>query len=344
MIEYIVIGILSVLLITFISFFIIKSKKVREKDNRINEIIENKDKELEENWNRKNEELKEQYDGLNQKLDIQLSSRINEIDKMAKQRYEELFNEKEDQVKIAIEREKNLLILRMQRDLDQAKESKQREINDTLKTAEAFSNQRIEELNERTKWYEDQSAEAAQEYCEILDVLEDFRARREVVNSQILREKEIQEKEDFYRICLSDNDIEDLKIIKEIEHKFNNKEVLNRAAFDCYVRRPLSEMEKRVLGSRKVCGIYIITYIPTGEIYIGKSVDITNRWQEHVKSAFNLGNIASSSLHVKMQQKGVWNFTFQVLEEVPKEKLSEREKYWISLYGATDLINQKQGG
>ncbi len=103
-------------------------------------------------------------------------------------------------------------------------------------------------------------------------------------------------------------------------------------------------MEKRVLGSKKPSGIYIITYIPTGEIYIGKSVDISNRWQEHVKSAFDLGSIAHSSLHVKMAEKGVWNFTFQVLEEVSKDKLGEREKYWINLYGAQSLLNQKAGG
>ena len=190
----------------------------------------------------------------------------------------------------------------------------------------------------------DEVYDNALEYCDILETLDDFRRRREVVNSQVLREKQIQEEKDYYRICLSQNDIEDLQIIKDIEHKFNNKEVLHRAAFDCYVRRPLSEMQKRVLGNKKPSGIYIITYIPTGEIYIGRSTDIANRWAEHVKSAFNLGTIAHSSLHTKMEEKGIWNFSFQILEEVPKEKLNEREKYWINLYGATALLNQKQGG
>ena len=185
---------------------------------------------------------------------------------------------------------------------------------------------------------------AQAEYEEILELLEDFRKRREVVNQQVLREKEIQEKTDFYRIQLTDNEIEDLKIIKEVESRFNNKEVLHKAAFDCYIRRPLLEMEKRVLNGKKPSGIYIITYIPTGEIYIGKSTDISNRWQEHCKSAYGVGTIAHSSLHTKMARDGIWNFTFQILEEVPKEKLGEREKYWIEQYNATALLNQKQGG
>jgi hypothetical protein len=32
------------------------------------------------------------------------------------------------------------------------------------------------------------------------------------------------------------------------------------------------------------------------------------------------------------------------LEEVPKDKLNEREKYWIDVYGAQNLLNQKAGG
>ena len=333
MIYYLIIGILFILLIISI-FYYTKSKK------EIKGIIENKDKELNKQWEEKNQILRKKYEDLN----LQLSEQLNRTNQAINQHYDELREEKENQLRSDVEKEKSILNLRMQRELDETKAQKLKDMQDLLQAALEFNNQRIEELNERTKWYEDQSAEAAQEYSEILDVLEDFRKRREVVNTQVLREKEIQEETDFFRICLSERDIEDLKIIKEIEHKFNNKEVLHKAAFDCYVRRPLSEMEKRVLGNKKPSGIYIITYIPTGEIYIGKSVDINNRWQEHVKNAFSLGSIAHSSLHTKMEEKGVWNFTFQVLEEVPKEKLGEREKYWISLYGAQSLLNQKAGG
>ena len=125
-----------------------------------------------------------------------------------------------------------------------------------------------------------------------------------------MREKEAQENTDFYRICISDEDKNDLNLIKEIENRFNNKEVLHKAAYDCYIRRPAQEMIKRVIQGDKVSGIYCITYIPTGEIYIGRSTDIANRWVEHTKSAFSLGSIAHSSLHTKMARDGIWNFTF----------------------------------
>jgi hypothetical protein len=46
-----------------------------------------------------------------------------------------------------------------------------------------------------------------------------------------------------------------------------------------------------------------------------------------------------------MAKEGIWNFSFQLLEEVPKEKLSEREKYWINFYHSKDYgMNEKAGG
>jgi hypothetical protein len=101
-----------------------------------------------------------------------------------------------------------------------------------------------------------------------------------------------------------------LQLIKEIEGRFNNKEVLHKAAYDCYIKRPAQEMIKRVTEGNKISGIYCITYIPTGEMYIGRSTDIANRWGEHTKAAFSLGSIAHSSLHTKMARDGIWNFTF----------------------------------
>ena len=179
----------------------------------------------------------------------------------------------------------------------------------------------------------------------IVEEIKDYEKKREVINKQILMERELKEKADFYRIVVSDYDIEDLKLISQIEQNFHNKEVLNRAVFDTYIKKPMSEMIKRVLEGRSPSGIYMITNTLTNEIYIGRAVSIDKRWQEHCKSCFNLGTIAHSTLHTRMAKEGIWNFTFQILEEVPKEKLSEREKYWINFYHSKDYgMNEKAGG
>lgn len=37
-----------------------------------------------------------------------------------------------------------------------------------------------------------------------------------------------------------------------------------------------------------------------------------------------------------MADEGIDNFTFEVIEEVSKDRLNEREKYWINYYKSQD--------
>lgn len=45
-----------------------------------------------------------------------------------------------------------------------------------------------------------------------------------------------------------------------------------------------------------------------------------------------------------MARNGIWNYSFEILEEVPKDKQSEREKFYIDLYGTQKQLNMKAGG
>ena len=191
---------------------------------------------------------------------------------------------------------------------------------------------------------EEDKKEALDILNSILEELEDYRKKRKVINEAILREKELKEKETFYKINISENDIEDIEVLKTIEYKLKNREALNKLIFDVYISKPMKEMIKRVLCGGAPSGIYKITYIPTGEAYIGRSTDVSNRFKEHILSCFSIGHIAHSSLHTKMARDGIWNFTFELLEEVDKDKLNEREKYWIDFYDTKIYgLNEKRG-
>ena len=173
--------------------------------------------------------------------------------------------------------------------------------------------------------------------------LEDFRSRREAVNEAIRRERELSEKEDFYKIQLTQNDIEDIKHLDSMKDRLCHKEVLPKVIWESIARRPVSEMIKRVVG-QKIGGIYKITYIPTGEAYIGRTVNFKDRWQAHIQTALGMEKVASSTLHTHMARNGIWNYNFEILEEVPKDKQSEREKFYIDLYGTQKQLNMKAGG
>ena len=173
--------------------------------------------------------------------------------------------------------------------------------------------------------------------------LEDFRSRRDAINEAIRRERELIEKEDFYKIQLTQNDIEDIKILDSMKNRLSHKEVLPKVIWESIARRPVSEMIKRVVG-QKVGGIYKITYIPTGEAYIGRTVNFKDRWQAHIQTALGMEKAASSTFHTHMARNGIWNYSFEILEEVPKDKQSEREKFYIDLYGTKKQLNTKAGG
>lgn len=174
--------------------------------------------------------------------------------------------------------------------------------------------------------------------------LNEFQNKRAAVNEAIRRERELEEKEDFYRISIKENDIKDIDVLRSIESRLTNREVLNKLIYEVFIKRPLMEMEKRVLKGQKIGGIYKITYIKTGEAYIGRSVDIGNRWKEHCLSSLNIGTIAHSTFHNILAEKGLQNFTWEVLEEVDREKQSSREKYWVEFYQTDKQYNSKAGG
>ena len=70
--------------------------------------------------------------------------------------------------------------------------------------------------------------------------------------------------------------------------------------------KPTSDLCNRVLGSNTICGIYKITNLLTNDIYIGQSVNISDRWKTHIKSGLGINTSSTNKLYNNMQQYGVW--------------------------------------
>ena len=191
----------------------------------------------------------------------------------------------------------------------------------------------------------DVQAEAARAQIEILTKeIAEYSAKQAAINEAILRQRALEEQQDFYRVCLGPEAANDVEILKAARKNLKKPEIIDKIIYDNYIAKPVLEMIKRVLQNTTCSGIYKITCIKTGEIYIGKSVDIKSRWQQHCKSAFNCGTIAHSLLHTKMKQYGIENFTFELVEQVPKEQLSERESFYIDFYQSKKVgLNERRG-
>ena len=202
-----------------------------------------------------------------------------------------------------------------------------------------------QESFEKTMAEMEVQAEEARAQIEILTKeIAEYSAKQTAINEAILRQRALEEQQDFYRVCLGPEAANDVEILKEARRNLKKPEIIDKIIYDNYIAKPVLEMIKRVLQNTTCSGIYKITCIKTGEIYIGKSVDIKSRWQQHCKSAFNCGTIAHSLLHTKMKQYGIENFTFELVEQVPKEQLSEREKFYIDFYKTKETgLNERNG-
>ena len=204
---------------------------------------------------------------------------------------------------------------------------KRTEIEQVLKQAELNANSNF---NNQIDSY---LARRSQMECELEAIKKDLeveRCKRAAINEEIRRQREVEMKQDFYRIQFSEEDKNDVEILRSIAPRLRHPEAINKVVWSAYYQKPLAELRKRVAieGS----GIYKITRIKTGEIYIGQARNVSTRFAEHCKAALGVGTLASSQLHRVMQSDGCENFLFELLEEVPVDKLKERESYYIDFY------------
>lgn len=79
--------------------------------------------------------------------------------------------------------------------------------------------------------------------------------------------------------------------------------------------------------------IYKITNTVNQKVYIGKTMhSINKRWKEHCRDYKK--EKLQRPIYVAMRKYGIENFQIEQLEEVPNEKLNEREKFWIEYYSS----------
>lgn len=87
------------------------------------------------------------------------------------------------------------------------------------------------------------------------------------------------------------------------------------------------------MAKEKICGIYKITNLVNGKVYIGQSVDIYKRWNDHKRTLKTpTEKHYNYPLYCAFRKYGLENFSFEIVEECSEEKLNKREVYYIELY------------
>lgn len=174
--------------------------------------------------------------------------------------------------------------------------------------------------------------------------LHDIEQKQEAYLQAQQRQAAIDANQDYYRLAIDEVDLNDINLLRELQSKFVRKEAIDKLLWEVYYKPSYDVLMTHIFSNNKICGIYKITDLTTGLAYIGQSVDIKERFRQHIKTALSFGKV-TNKLYQTMKKSGLNNFTFEILEEVPKDKLNEREVYWINFYKTKDFgLNGTKGG
>ena len=190
---------------------------------------------------------------------------------------------------------------------------------DAMKTA--YSNLQLELIKK---------TEAAKEELAQIEA-----TRAAAIQAQI-KEKEIEEQQSFYCLQIKDNDLKDVSVLESIKPKLNTPRILSMLIWQTYFRTPMTNLCNNIIGKDTKTGIYKITNQQTKECYIGQAVDLATRWKNHAKCGLGIDTPAGNKLYKAMQDYGIWNFSWEILELCSKDQLDEKEQYYIKLYQAKE--------
>ena len=82
-------------------------------------------------------------------------------------------------------------------------------------------------------------------------------------------------------------------------------------------------------------GIYKIQNKLNNKIYIGQSIDIARRWKQHIAASKDIKHpLYFDELYKDFRKYGIDNFDFSIVEETTKNRLNDRELYWMKYYNS----------
>ena len=202
--------------------------------------------------------------------------------------------------------------------LDKDYQAKEEEYDNLLK--DLYNNYDEEQISLLDQIQEEQSK---------LDYLRSTRAA--AIQAQI-KEREIKEKLSFYCLQPTASELDDIRALERVKPNLHQPRILCMLIWSTYFQKPMTALCNNVLGPAIVSGIYKVTNQETDECYIGQAVDVAKRWKDHAKCGLGIDTPANNKLYKAIQEYGIWNFSWELLEKCEKDLLDEKEAFYIDLY------------
>ena len=116
-------------------------------------------------------------------------------------------------------------------------------------------------------------AEKLQEHKEELALLETAIADKQAIVAAAVaankRAAEMETQQDFYRLNLSNEDLNEIIHLREVLPYLRDSEPLNKVIWKVYYEKPYTDLIGRVVGAGVHTGIYKITNIKNNMCYVG---------------------------------------------------------------------------
>ena len=174
--------------------------------------------------------------------------------------------------------------------------------------------------------------------------LDNIRSTRAAAIQAQIKEREIKDQLSFYCLQPTENELDDIKALERVKPNLHQTRILCMLIRSTCFQKPMTALCNNVLGTAVVCGIYKITNQETGECYIGQAVDIAKRWKDHAKCGLGIDTPANNKLYKAIQEYGIWNFSWELLEKCSKEQLNEKEYFYIDLYDSKNYGYNSSSG
>lgn len=185
--------------------------------------------------------------------------------------------------------------------------------------------------------YEKHQLNLLKETDKIRADLELIKATRAAAIQAQIKEKQIKEKQEFYMLCPKAVEIDDIKRLERIKPDLHNPRILSMLIWSTFFQKPMTTLCNNVLGTSTVTGIYKITNQNNNMCYIGQAVDVATRWKNHAKCGLDIDTPAGNKLYKAMKEEGIWNFSWELLEQCSRNELDAKEKFYIELYQSKDF-------
>ena len=202
---------------------------------------------------------------------------------------------------------------------------------------EEYKEEYLETLKNYSKEFLDFEESNQKKLLELQAQVAEYQAKAIAAAEAAKREEEKRLNIDFYRCMLTPIDIEEIAAIRSVAHLLRDPEPINKVIWKVYYEKPYTDLIGRVIGSGVHCGIYKITNIENQKCYIGQAANLAERFRQHIKRGIGAEPATRNKLYPAMQEIGVENFTFEVIEECDRSLLDEREDYWQDFYKAKEF-------